>query len=190
MDVTDNPVVRALLQEVLKTGKEIIVFLKGTFLTVHCAATRAVLATYDVAKVPFQWLDHWWGHALDWVVRCAQDCPFDAPESLLFGQNHHRPAHNEDMSALEEGLYVTAEAEGLPQVAPASLSFQHQRHQQQCSRVWECTTRGVVSRVTTGEEVGECIQSYTSPRMQNSARYLLPRYWIFLSSDSPPYVNL
>ena len=65
MDVTDNPVVRALLKEVLHTGKQVIVFLKGTLLTVYCAATHAVLATYDFVKVPFQWLDHWWGHAFD-----------------------------------------------------------------------------------------------------------------------------
>ena len=34
MDVTDNPVVRALLKEVLQTGQKVIVFLKGTLLTI------------------------------------------------------------------------------------------------------------------------------------------------------------
>ena len=59
------PLSEPLLKEVLQTGRQIIVFLKGKFLTVYCAATHAVLATYDFVKVPFQWLDHWWGHAFD-----------------------------------------------------------------------------------------------------------------------------
>ena len=34
MDVTDNAVVRALLEDVRQTGQKVIVFLKGTLLTI------------------------------------------------------------------------------------------------------------------------------------------------------------
>ena len=42
-----------------------------------------MLFIYDSEKVPVQWFDNWWGHAFDWVVRLAEDCSFDGPESLL-----------------------------------------------------------------------------------------------------------
>ena len=162
MDVTDNPVVRALLKEYLQTGQKVVAFLKGMSLIVCCAATRAVLFTYDLAKVPLEWLDHWWGHAFDWVVRHAGDCCFDGAENLLFGDNHanSRSAQDENMSPLDGGLHAAAKAEPSPQAASPSPSCkkrqqqQQQQQQQQCSRLSESSAGGAVTRVTSaGQEV-------------------------------------
>ena len=158
MAVTDNPVVQALLSEVLQSGQKVVAFLRGTLLTIYCAATRAVLFVYDLTKVPFEWLDHWWGHALDWVIRHAGHCCFDSAENLLFG-DHDGHAQDEKrknmLSALEGGAHVAAEAEGPRQAAPASSSFTQQQ-QQQSSSLFESSTRGVISRgVACQEEVSE-----------------------------------
>ena len=62
-------------------------FLKGTLLTTCCAATGAVLFVYDLTRVPFERLDHWWGQAFVWVIWHAGDCSFDEAGNVLFGDN-------------------------------------------------------------------------------------------------------
>ena len=167
MDVTDNPVVRALLKQVLQTGQKVVAFLKGTLLTVRCAATRALLFLYDLTRVPFEWLDHWWGHAFDWVVGHAGDCCFDGAENFLFGETKARPAQRKSLRALEEGSHIAAEAPPPPQAAPASPSLEKQ--QQRRSSLFESSARGIVSRVTAaGHEVSERQSIPISSRMQNN----------------------
>ena len=155
MDVTDNPVVRALLREVLQTGQKVVAFLKGTLLTICCATTRAVLFLYDLTRVPCQWLGHWWAFAFDWVVGHAGNGRADGRRPNLLAMDHARPREAQNnMQTLEEGLDVAAEAEGQPQTATASPSRKQQQQQQQCCSLSETSTRGVISRVTAaGQEV-------------------------------------
>ena len=70
------------------TGQKVIVFLKGTLLTTCCAATGAVLFVYDLTRVPFERLDHWWGQGFVWVIWHAGDCSFDEAGNVLFGDNN------------------------------------------------------------------------------------------------------
>ena len=72
------------------------VFLKGTLLTICCAATRAMLFLHDFTRVPFECLDHWWDHAFGWVVRHAGDCSFDRAQSLLFGDSNETGVQRHD----------------------------------------------------------------------------------------------
>ena len=71
-------------------------FLKGTLLTTCCAATGAVLFVYDLTRVPFERLDHWWGQAFVWVIWHAGDCSFDRAQSLLFGDSNETGVQRHD----------------------------------------------------------------------------------------------
>ena len=156
MDVTDNPVVRALLREVLQTGQKVIAILKGSLLTVCCAATRAVLFLYDLTRVPRQWVGHWWAFAFDWVVGHAGNGRTGGrgPNFLTMGHDDRPREAENNMQAVEEGLHRAAEAENPSRAATASPS--REQRQRQCGNLFETSTRGVVSRVTAaGNEVIE-----------------------------------
>ena len=150
MDVTDNPVVRALLKEVIRHGQEVIAFLKGTMLSICDAATRALLFLYDLARVPIGWLNHWWGSAFDWVVRHAGDGCTPRRSNLPMAHDD-RPRQDGNMLALEEGLRVAAEAECPSRTVPAPPAFE----QHQCISLFETSSRGVISRVKGSQEVSE-----------------------------------
>eukprot|EP00904_Undaria_pinnatifida_P006662 jgi/Undpi1/3125/HiC_scaffold_15.g06499.m1 len=148
MDVTDNPVVKALLKKVVRNGQKVIAFLKGTMLSICCATSRALLFLYDLTRVPLEWLGRWWGSAFDWVVRHAGDGRSAGRSKPRMIGREDRPGQDESVQALEEGFHVATEAGCSPRAVPVPPAFE----QHQCNSLLETSTTGVICHVVASQK--------------------------------------
>ena len=145
----NDPLVLALVKEVARHGQAVIAYVEGTFVTVCCAVTRAVLLVRDVACLPSRWLGHCWSIAFSWAAgNVGGGAVGNGEQHLLV--NDDRPAvEGSDLRDLEEG--VPLKLEQTPRTAPPSPV--PARQQQQMHTLSGGNTCSITYNVVPGHEV-------------------------------------
>lgn len=145
----DDPLVRSLVKEVARHGRAVIAYVEGTFVTVCCAVTRVVLLARDVGCMPFQWLGHCWGFAVNLAVGNAGGDKVDK-HNLRLVNDDRSAVKGLDLRALEEGAHFKPEQ--LLETAPTSPDSAQQQQIRTLSGGIS-NTCSITVRILSGHEV-------------------------------------
>ena len=155
----NDPLVLALVKEAARHGQAVIAYVEGTFVTVCCAVTRAVLLVRDVACLPSRWLGHCWSFAFSWAVGNVGGGADGIGKQNLLVNDDRSAVEGSDLRHLEEGVHLKLEQ--TPRTAPPSPV--PARQQQQMRTLSGGDTCSITYKVVPGHEVSFVVYEPLSP---------------------------